>query len=191
MQLKIATGIREGQDPHLKIYISSNTITMKKTDIYIHPTADVSPRAKLGRNVKIWHQAQVRENAVIGNNCIIGKGVYIDRGVKIGKNVKIQNYASIYFKSIIEDGVFIGPYACLTNDVYPRAIDKKGKLLKDNQWRRGKIVVQRGASIGAGAIILPDITVGKNSLVGAGSVVTKNVSPNSTVAGVPARIIPS
>ncbi len=158
-----------------------------KSDVYIHQTADVSRKAVIGHNVKIWHQAQVRENAVIGDNCIIGKGVYIDHDVKIGNNVKIQNYAGIYFKTVIEDFVFIGPYACLTNDLYPKATSRNGKLLKKKQWSTGKILIKKGASIGAGAIILPNITVGENALVGAGSVVTHDVSASSTVIGVPAR----
>ena len=162
---------------------------MNRKNIYIHESADVSPKAVIGKNVKIWHQAQVRENAVIGNNCIIGKGVYIDHGVKIGNNVKIQNYASIYYQAVIQDGVFIGPYACLTNDLYPKAINPNGKLLKKEKWSKGKIFIKKGASIGAGAIILPDITVGKNALVGAGSVVTHDVPDSFIVIGVPARPI--
>lgn len=162
---------------------------MNRNNVYIHESADVSPKAIIGRNVKIWHQAQVRENAVIGDNCIIGKGVYIDHDVKIGNNVKIQNYAGIYFKAVIEDFVFIGPYACLTNDLYPKAASRSRKLLKKKKWSTGKILIKKGASIGAGAIILPNVTVGENALVGAGSVVTHNVIAKTTIAGVPARIL--
>lgn len=162
---------------------------MNRKNVFIHESADVSPKAIIGRNVKIWHQAQVRENAVIGDNCIIGKGVYIDHDVKIGKNVKIQNYASIYFKAAIEDFVFIGPYACLTNDLYPKAASRSGKLLKKKKWSAGKILIKKGASIGAGTIILPNITVGEKALVGAGSVVTHDVSSATIVIGVPARPI--
>lgn len=162
---------------------------MKQKKYFVHPTADVSKDAIIGKNVKIWHQAQVREEAVIGDNCIIGKGVYIDKGVKIGKNVKIQNYASIYYQAVIEDGVFIGPYVCLTNDRYPKAVGKDGKLLEEGEWKVGKIHVKKGASLGAGVIVLPDVTIGEESLLGAGSVVTGDVAGKSVVAGVPAKEI--
>lgn len=164
---------------------------LKKSQInqFIHQTADVSPKAKIGSNVKIWHQAQIREGVVIGDNCTIGKGVYIDHDVTIGNNVKIQNYASIYHLAIIEDEVFIGPYVCLTNDRYPRATDEKGVLLKDGQWQSGKIHIKKRASLGAGSIVLSDITIGEEAMVGAGSVVTKNVGKKKYVAGVPARKI--
>ena len=90
--------------------------------VHIHPSADVSGKALIGEGSKVWHQAQVREEAQIGQNCIIGKGVYIDTGVKIGDNVKIQNYVSIYHGVVLEDGVFVGPHVCFTNDLVPRAI---------------------------------------------------------------------
>lgn len=160
---------------------------MTDKNSYIHPTASVSKDAQIGQNVKIWHQAQLREGVIIGDNCIIGKGVYIDHDVKIGNNVKIQNYSSIFYKAVIEDEVFIGPYVCLTNDKYPKATDKKGRLLDNSGWQAGTIVIKRGASLGAGVIVLPDITIGEGALVGAGSVVTRNVASGSRVFGVPAR----
>src|SRR3989338_5798588 len=139
-----------------------------KTDIYIHPTSEVSPRAKIGHNTKIWHQAQIREDAKIGKNCNISKCVYIDFGVKIGNNVKIQNHVSVYHGVIIEDDVFIGPSAIFTNDLYPRAFIW-------NEERLVKTRVKKGASIGANSTIICGITIGKYSMIGAGSVVTKDV----------------
>ncbi|MBC7232540.1 MAG: N-acetyltransferase [Chloroflexi bacterium] len=162
---------------------------MPITDVQIHPTAEVSPQAEIGAGTKIWHQAQIREGARIGQSCIIGKGVYIDFNVVIGDRVKIQNGASIYHGVTIEDGVFIGPHACLTNDKLPRAITLEGQLKRDADWEVGKILIQYGASIGAGAIILPGVTVGRFAMVGAGAVVTKDVIAHGLVIGNPARLV--
>lgn len=156
--------------------------------IKAHPTADISPKAKIGDNTRIWHQVQIRENTVIGKNCILGKSVYIDKNVMIGDNCKIQNFASIYSGSILKDGVFIGPYACLLNDKKPRAVAPSGILKKEKDWACGKILVKKGSSIGAGAIILPGITLGQFSLIGAGSLVTKSIPDFGMAFGNPARL---
>ncbi len=158
-----------------------------RVNVHIHPTAEVSPLAVIGEGTRIWHQAQVRERARIGRSCIIGKGAYIDFDVTIGDRVKIQNRVSIYHGATIEDGVFIGPHACLTNDKLPRAITPEGDLKSDADWEVGKTLVQYGASIGAGAIILPGVTVGRFALVGAGAVVTRDVAAQALVVGNPAR----
>lgn len=152
-----------------------------------HVTAEVSPKAQIGEGTRIWHQAQVREGVVIGKNCIVGKNVYIDFGVQIGDNVKIQNNALLYHGLTVEDGVFIGPAACLTNDVYPRAITPEGALKGNDDWEVGPIILRYGASIGAGAIILPNVTVGRFAIVAAGAVVTRSVPDHTLVMGVPAR----
>lgn len=156
--------------------------------IFIHPTAEVSSSTDIGENTKIWHNAQIRENTKIGSNCIIAKGVYIDTGTKIGNNVKIQNYASVYHFTIIEDGVFIGPYVCTTNDKLPRAITPNGKLKTDDDWEVNKTIIKKGASLGAGSIILPGITIGEYALVGAGSLVTKDILAHSLMYGSPAKL---
>jgi acetyltransferase-like isoleucine patch superfamily enzyme len=155
----------------------------------IHPSAEVSPQAVIGSGTRIWHQVQVRERAHIGENCIIGKGVYIDLDVQVGDNVKIQNSALLYHGLTVEDGVFIGPGACMTNDVYPRAITPEGQLKADSDWVVGPIRICYGASIGAGAIILPNVTVGRFALVAAGAVVSRSVPDHGLVAGVPARLL--
>ena len=158
-------------------------------DLMIHPTADVHKEAKIGKNCKIWHQAQIRENAVLGENCIIGKNVYIDFGVKIGNNVKIQNNSSVYHGITLEDGVFIGPHVVFTNDKYPRAINADGTLKTDNDWEVGKTTVKKGASLGAGVIVLPGITIGEFAMIGSGSVVTKDVPAYGLAVGNPAKLI--
>jgi len=159
---------------------------MKK--YFVHRTAEVSKLASIGKGSKIWHLAQIRENAAIGENCIIGKNVYIDHDVRIGSNVKIQNNASMYFGASIEDGVFIGPHVILTNDKLPRAVKTDGSLKNDADWKMSKTVLKKGCSIGAGSVILPGITIGEYVMIGAGSVVTKNIPPFSIAYGNPASV---
>jgi acetyltransferase-like isoleucine patch superfamily enzyme len=158
-------------------------------DVYIHPTADVSPRATLGPGTRIWHQAQVREGAVLGRNCILGKGAYVDFGVRIGDNVKVQNRASIYHGVTLEDGVFVGPHVIFTNDKLPRAINPDGTLKSYADWEVGQVLVKAGASLGAGAIIVAGVTIGRFALVGAGAVVTRDVPDYGLVYGNPARLV--
>jgi UDP-2-acetamido-3-amino-2,3-dideoxy-glucuronate N-acetyltransferase len=154
---------------------------------HIHPTADVSPHAQVGSGSHIWNHAQIREEARIGCNCIIGKNVYVDRGVVLGDGVKVQNNVSIYHGVLIEDGVFIGPHVCFTNDALPRAMTLEGTLKGEDNWVVGHTVVRREASIGAGSVILPNVTIGSYALIGAGSVVTRSVPAHALVYGNPAR----
>lgn len=153
----------------------------------IHPTADVSAQARIGEGTRIWNNAQIREGARVGSNCIVGKDVYIDSNVVIGDNVKVENGALIYHGVIIEDGVFVGPLVCFTNDRIPRAITTGGRLKTNDDWVVGEMRVRFGASIGAGAIILSDITIGEWAFVGAGAVVTHDVPSYALVVGNPAR----
>jgi len=148
--------------------------------IYIHPTAIVESK-DIGDGTRIWHFVHIREGAVIGKNCNIGKSVYIDTGVVIGDRVKIQNFATIYRGVTIEDDVFIGPAVVFTNDLYPRAFI----------WGENRIIetkVRKGASIGANATIVCGVEVGEYAMVGAGSVVTKDIPPHGLVYGNPARL---
>src|SRR3989338_1941020 len=154
---------------------------------FIHKTADVSSTAMIGNNTKIWNQSQIREDAIIGENCIIGKSVYIDHDVLIGNNVKIQNNSSIFFEAVVEDGVFIGPHVCLSNDKYPTAFNMNWTLKSSEEWKVGRIVIKKGASIGANSVILHDVTIGEFSMIGAGSVVTDDVPNNAMYFGNPAK----
>jgi UDP-2-acetamido-3-amino-2,3-dideoxy-glucuronate N-acetyltransferase len=160
---------------------------MTNSSFYIHPTAEVSPDAQIGAGTRIWRQAHIREHAYIGETCNIGKGVYIDTHVHIGSNVKIQNHASLFEGLTLEDGVFVGPHVCFTNDLLPRAITPDGKLKSADDWVITATLVKYGASIGAGSIIVCGITIGEFALIGAGSVVSRDVPPHTLVFGNPAR----
>jgi UDP-2-acetamido-3-amino-2,3-dideoxy-glucuronate N-acetyltransferase len=161
---------------------------MEEERIRVHKTADVSPGARIGDGTSIWNQARVREGAVMGEGCILGTGAYVDCDVIVGSYVKIQNGAFLYRGATLEDGVFIGPRACLTNDVYPRSINPDGTIKTDEDWTVGPILIRYGASIGAGAIVLPGVTVGRFALVAAGAVVSRDVPDHGLVLGVPARL---
>lgn len=158
------------------------------SDYFVHPTADVSPNAKIGAGTRIWHQVQVREDAVIGQNCIIAKGCYIDFGVNIGDNVKVQNGISIYHGVTLENGVFCGPHCVFTNDRAPRAINADGTLKSADDWVLSETLVKTGASIGAHATIVCGITIGRWAMIGAGAVVTRDVPDYGLVYGNPARL---
>ncbi len=160
---------------------------MASTSYYVHPMAEVSPEATVGVGTRIWRQVHIREHARIGESCNIGKGVYIDAHVQIGSNVKIQNNVSIFEGVTLEDGVFIGPHVCFTNDMAPRAITPDGRLKSADDWEITPTLVKYGASVGAGAIIVCGITIGSFALVGAGSVLTRDVPPHALVYGNPAH----
>ena len=154
--------------------------------IRIAQNASVSDASKLSDNTSVWDFAQVRENAVVGENSIIGSYAYIDANVQIGLNCKIQNRALIYDPAIIHDGVFIGPGAILTNDKNPRSVTGLGEVKSPNDWEKVGVEIFEGASVGAGAICIAPVRIGRWAQVGAGSVVTKDVSEFALVIGNPA-----
>lgn len=150
----------------------------------------ISKATNVGQTSVIFHPDLVNiYGCVIGEHCKIGVFVEIKPNVTIGNYVKIEPFVFIPDGVIIEDGVFIGPHVTFTNDRYPRAVNASGELKSDTDWEVEATVVKKGASIGAGAVILCGITIGENAMVGAGSVVTKNVLPNTTVVGNPARML--
>lgn len=159
------------------------------SDVRIQATAEVDATAHIGGGTTVWQLAQVRENAIVGPGCIIGRGAYIDEGVTLGANCKIQNHALVYAPARLEDGVFVGPAVCLTNDPHPRAISREGVRLGAGDWEQTGVTIERGAAIGARAVVLGGVTVGAWALVAAGAVVTRDVLPHALVAGVPARRI--
>src|SRR3989338_5339943 len=155
----------------------------------IHPPATIDPSARIGHGCNIWHNVHIREHALIGNNCTIGKDAYIDHHVVVGDNCRIQNQTSIYFDTSIEEGVFIGPHVCFINDTHPRSIKLNGSRITEEDWKPGAIYVKKGASIGAGCVILTGKTIGRWAMVGAGSLLTKDVGDYELVFGNPARKI--
>lgn len=124
----------------------------------------------------------------VGNNSSIGSFVEIQKDVVIGDRIKIQSHSFICEGVIIEDDVFIGHHVVFINDNYPRSINKSGRLKTKGDWKLLKTLVKKGASIGSNSTILGGITIGENAMVGAGSVVTKNVEENAIVVGNPARV---
>lgn len=134
---------------------------------------------KIGNGTKIWHYTNLF-NCEIGDNCIIGSYTEIGQDVKVGNNCKIEAYVFIPKGVIIEDDVFIGPHVVFINDKNPKA---------SGEWVLKETLVKRGASIGSNSTIICGVTIGENALVGAGSVVTKDVPPNTVVVGNPAKII--
>ena len=152
-------------------------------------SADVAETATIGDGSSVWHLAQVREDARVGENCVIGRGAYVGSGVTMGDNCKLQNYALVYEPAELEDGVFVGPAAVFTNDHYPRSISPDGSLKRADDWEAVGVTCRTGASIGARAVCIAPVTIGRWAMVAAGSVVTKDVPDFALVAGVPARRI--
>ncbi len=153
----------------------------------VHASADIEADVTVGPGTSIWHRAQIRTGARIGAECVIGRDAFIDEGVTLGDRVKVQNAALVYHGVTVEDGVFIGPNAILTNDRYPRAITTTGELARADDWTVSPIVLRHGCSIGAGAVVVAGVDVGRFATVGAGAVVTRTVPDHALVAGNPAR----
>lgn len=159
---------------------ATESIMRARQDVFIHPTADVSDAADIGEGTRIWHEGQVREGARIGKDCRLGKGVYVDVNVIVGDRVKIQNGVSLYNGVTVEQDVFLGPNVTFTNDPYPRAFSEG--------WKIRPTLIHEGASIGATATIVCGVTLGRYSMIAAGSVVTVDVPDYGLVMGNPATL---
>lgn len=153
----------------------------------------IAPDVALGRNVVVYHPELVNlYGCEIGDECKIATFVEIQRGAVLGRRVKVEAFVFIPTGVTIEDGVFVGPHVCFTNDRYPAAVDTDGNLLGaggSGDWEVVPTVVEAGASIGANATIICGVRIGAGALVGAGAVVTKDVPPNALVVGNPARVV--
>lgn len=151
------------------------------------PLQKIAPSVKLGKGVRIFDFTNLY-GCEIGDDSKIGAFVEIQKGVKVGKNCKISSHSFICEGVTLEDGVFIGHGVMFTNDRFPRATVAGGGLQTEADWTCIPTLVKRGASIGSNATLLCGITVGENAIIGAGSVVTKDVPPDTIVAGNPARV---
>lgn len=155
----------------------------------IHATAEIDDGAVVSDGSAVWQYAHVRSGAVVGHDVVIGRGAYIGPDVWVGDGCKIQNYALVYEPARLEDGVFVGPAAVLTNDEYPRAVNPDGTPKSAADWRPVGVTVRKGAALGARSVCVAPVTVGRWALVAAGSVVVRDVPDFALVAGVPARFI--
>ncbi len=148
----------------------------------------IAADVKLGKNVKIFEFTNLY-GCEIGDNSKVGAFVEIQKNAKIGKNVKVSSHTFICEGVTIEDDVFVGHNVSFINDKYPRSTNRDGTPQTEADWKVVTTLVKRAASIGTSSTILCGVTIGENAIVGAGSVVTKDVPPNAIVAGVPARAV--
>jgi UDP-2-acetamido-3-amino-2,3-dideoxy-glucuronate N-acetyltransferase len=153
-----------------------------KTESDIHPTAIMDSGASIGEGTRIWHYSHISSDAVIGSNCIIGDYVFIGKGVKIGSGCKIQNNSFLPSGVELEEGVFIGPSVVFTNVINPRAF-----IERKSEFRH--TLIEKGASIGANSTILCGVNIEKYAMIGAGSVVTKEVGAFRLAFGNPAEVV--
>lgn len=145
-----------------------------------HHTAVIDEGAQIGENTRIWHFSHIMKDAVIGRDCIVGQNVFIASGALIGNGVKIQNNVSVYTGVTCEDDVFLGPSCVFTNVINPRSA-----VFRKDQFR--KTLIRKGASIGANVTIICGCTVGEYAMIGAGTVVTKDVPPYALITGNPGK----
>jgi acetyltransferase-like isoleucine patch superfamily enzyme len=158
-----------------------------RTGTRIAPDADVHASAVIGEGTSVWHGASVREEVVLGRSCIVGRGAYLGPGVRVGDNVKIQNNALVYEPAVLGDGAFVGPAVVFTNDLNPRAVTPEGRLKSAADWHAVGVTVLEGGSVGARAVCVAPVTIGRWAMVAAGAVVTRDVPDFALVLGVPAR----
>lgn len=156
---------------------------------YFHPTALVES-STIGENTKIWAFTHIMKDVSVGANCNIGDNCFIESGAVVGNNVTIKNGNMLFEGITLEDGVFVGPHVFFTNDRFPRSPRMPEATLRyeSHEWF-APTRIKYGATLGAAAVILPGVTVGEFAMVGAGSIVTKDVAPHALTVGNPARQI--
>lgn len=163
-------------------FLTNLNLSQSNMNYFAHPTAIIDDGAKIGQGTKIWHWVHVSSTATIGENCVLGQNVFIGSQVVIGNQVKIQNNVSVYEGVILEDDVFCGPSMVFTNVINPRSF-----IERKQEFR--KTLVKRGATLGANATIICGHTIGCYALIGAGSVVTKDVPDYALMVGNPAKLV--
>ncbi|MBY0176295.1 N-acetyltransferase [Curtobacterium herbarum] len=156
---------------------------------FVAPTASVANSAVLSAGVRVWDNSHVESDAAVGADTLIGRGVTVGAGVRVGARCKIQNAALVYGPAVLGDGVFVGPGAVVTNDNVPRAVNPDGTVKDADDWQASAVVVEQGASLGAGVVCVSPVHIGRWAMVAAGAVVVDNVPDHALVAGVPARRI--
>lgn len=154
----------------------------------MNPYVCISEDVKLGKDVKLSKFINLY-GCEVGDETKIGAFVEIQKNATVGRRCKISSHTFICEGVTIEDNVFIGHGVTFINDSYPRATTADGSLQTESDWKVERTVIKRGASVGSGSTILSNVTVGENAIIGAGSVVTKDVPPNSIVAGNPAKLL--
>jgi len=155
---------------------------------YVHPAALVEAE-RVGEGTRIWAFTHIASGAVVGNNCNIGSHCYVEAGVRIGDSVTVKNGNFIWAGVAIRDGAFVGPQVVFTNDLHPRSprLAQASPRYSSDEWL-APTLVEEGASIGGGAVILGGVTLGRFCMVAAGAVVTKSVPAHALVMGVPANL---
>lgn len=156
----------------------------KTSEFFVHATSCVDDNVEIGEGTKIWHFSHVQSGAKIGKNCSLGQNVNVGNNVTIGNNVKIQNNVSVYEGVTLEDHVFCGPSMVFTNILVPKC-----KYPQRGSQFYAKTLVREGASLGANSTVVCGVTIGRDSMIGAGSVVTKDIPDFALAMGVPARVV--
>jgi UDP-2-acetamido-3-amino-2,3-dideoxy-glucuronate N-acetyltransferase len=154
---------------------------------YIAPSAVIDPNVQIEGNVWIWHFSHVRSGSKLTENVSIGEHCYVGPNTLVGRGSKIQNGVQLHDTTIIEEGVFIGPNSIITNDRKPRAMSKSGDRFGNGEWKKEETRICRGASIGANSVIVAPALIGEWAMIGAGSVVTRDIPSHALFAGNPAR----